>query len=141
MIDPNQSTDFWSLLIYGGLAVAIAAGMLIISYLLGEKHRDQATNEPYESGIESTDSARLKFPVRFYIIAMFFVIFDLEAIFIVSWAIGFKELGWSGYLGVAVFIGILLAVFVYEWSIGALDFGPDGNKIIKAYRKLKNSKS
>ena len=113
--------------------------MIFISYFLGQKHREKATGEVFESGIEITGEARLRFPVHFYIIAMFFVIFDLEAVFIISWAVAFKEVGWMGYWGIVTFIGILLAVLVYEWRIGALDFGPKGNEIIEAYRKLKKS--
>jgi NADH-quinone oxidoreductase subunit A len=67
---------------------------------------------------------------------MLFVIFDVETIFIVSWAIAFRELGWYGYIGVLVFILLLVVVLVYEWRNGALDFGPDGKKILKAYHKL-----
>ena len=70
---------------------------------------------------------------------MFFVIFDLEAVFIISWAVAFKELGWVGYWGIVIFIGMLLAALVYEWRIGAFDFGPKGKHIIKAYKKLKSS--
>ena len=67
---------------------------------------------------------------------MLFVIFDVETIFIVSWAIAFEELGWYGYIGVLVFIGLLVVVLIYEWRNGALDFGPDGKKILRAYRKI-----
>jgi NADH-quinone oxidoreductase subunit A len=68
---------------------------------------------------------------------MFFVIFDLEVVFIFAWAIAFKELGWAGYLGVLIFILILGVVLIYEWRTGALDFGPQGKKILKAYKKLR----
>ena len=130
---------FWPILIYGSLALLITLFMIFISYFLGQRHREKATNEVFESGIEITGQARLRFPVHFYIIAMFFVIFDLEAVFIISWAVAFKELGWAGYWGIIIFIGMLLAVLVYEWRIGALDFGPKGKKIIEAYQKLKKS--
>jgi NADH-quinone oxidoreductase subunit A len=72
---------------------------------------------------------------------MMFVIFDVEAVFIVLWALAFKNLGWAGYFGICVFIGLLLVVLIYEWAIGALDFGPNGKKILKAYRKLNQKKS
>jgi len=68
---------------------------------------------------------------------MLFVIFDVETIFIVSWAVAFKELGWYGYAGVMVFVILLFVVLIYEWRNGALDFGPDGGKILKAYKKLR----
>jgi hypothetical protein len=66
---------------------------------------------------------------------MLFVIFDVETIFIYSWAVAFRELGWYGYLGVLIFVILLFVVLIYEWKNGALDFGPDGNKILKAYKK------
>src|SRR5688572_31290516 len=74
--------------------------MLGLSFVLGQRHKEHATNEPYEGGILSSGSARLRFSSQFYLIAMLFVIFDVETIFIFSWAIAFKELGWFGYFGV-----------------------------------------
>ncbi|MDB5260834.1 MAG: NADH-quinone oxidoreductase subunit [Adhaeribacter sp.] len=67
---------------------------------------------------------------------MLFVIFDVETVFILSWAIAFQELGWYGYFGVLTFIFILVVVLIYEWRNGALDFGPDGKKILQAYKKI-----
>jgi NADH-quinone oxidoreductase subunit A len=110
--------------------------ILGLSYVLGEHHADRATGEPYEGGILSAGSARLRFSSQFYMIAMLFVIFDVETIFIVAWAIAFEELGWYGYFGVLAFILLLVVVLIYEWRNGALDFGPDGNKILRAYKKL-----
>ena len=127
----------WPLLLYTAVVILLAAGMIVLSYLLGERHKEPATGEPYESGIVPTGSAHIRFSAHFYIVAMFFVIFDLEAVFIVAWAIALKDVGWTGYIGVLIFIGILIAVLIYEWRIGALDFGPNGNKILSAYKKLK----
>ncbi len=132
----NFETPIWQLLVYAGGVVLIVGIMIGLSYLLGEKHEERQTNEPYESGIPVTESARLRYPVHFYIVAMFFVIFDLEAVFIITWAIAFNELGWAGYISIAIFIGVLVAVLVYEWRIGALDFGASGKKILKARNKL-----
>jgi NADH-quinone oxidoreductase subunit A len=110
--------------------------MLGLSYILGQRHKEHATQEPYEGGILSAGSARIRFSAQFYMIAMLFVIFDVETIFIVSWAIAFQELGWYGFIGVLIFIILLVVVLIYEWRNGALDFGPDGGKILKAYKKL-----
>jgi NADH-quinone oxidoreductase subunit A len=110
--------------------------MLGLSFVLGQRHTEHATNEPYEGGILSTGSARLRFSSQFYLIAMLFVIFDVETIFIFSWAIAFEELGWFGYVGVIIFVILLFVVLIYEWRNGALDFGPDGKKILKAYKRL-----
>lgn len=110
--------------------------MIGLSYFLGQRHKERATEDPYEGGILSHGSARIRFSSQFYLIAMLFVIFDVETIFIFSWAIAFQELGWFGFAGVLVFIILLVVVLIYEWRVGALDFGPDGKKILKAYKKL-----
>ncbi|MEJ2105352.1 MAG: NADH-quinone oxidoreductase subunit A [Ignavibacteriaceae bacterium] len=132
----------WPLVVYGGAVVALVTIMLGLSYLLGQKHEEKETNEPFESGIKVTDSARLRFPIHYYIVAMFFVIFDLEAVFIFTWAISLKQVGWTGYIAATIFIAVLVAVLIYEWRIGALDFGASGKKILKARsRILKESKN
>ncbi len=126
----------WPLLIYGAFVFILVGAILVLSFFLGQHHTEKATNEPYESGILSTGSAQLRFSSQFYLIAMLFVIFDVETIFVFSWAIAFRELGWFGYIGVVVFVILLVVVLIYEWRNGALDFGPDGGKILKAYKRL-----
>jgi NADH-quinone oxidoreductase subunit A len=111
----------WPLALYFFAVIAIVAAMVGVSFFLGERHRERTTGEPYESGIAPTGSARLRFDVKFYLIAVFFVIFDLEALFIFAWAVAVKELGWAGYIEVVVFIGILFAALVYLWRVGALE--------------------
>jgi len=118
--------------------LSLAGAIIGLSYVLGQRHKERATDEPYEGGILSTGSARMRFSSQFYMIAMLFVIFDVETIFIVAWAIAFEELGWYGYVGVMIFIILLVVVLIYEWRNGALDFGPDGKKILRAYKKLQN---
>lgn len=98
--------------------------MLGVSYLLGEQHRERVTGEPYESGIAPTVFERTRFPVHFYLVALSFLIFDLEAAFIFGWAVAAKELGWSGYAGVSFFIIVLGVMLAYEWKTGALAWGP-----------------
>ena len=133
----------WPILLYGAIVLSLVCLMLGLSFVLGQRHQERATGDPYEGGIVSAGSARLRFSSQFYLIAMLFVIFDVETIFIVSWAVAFKQLGWYGYAGVMVFVILLFVVLIYEWRNGALDFGPDGGKILKAYKKLKveNKKS
>jgi NADH-quinone oxidoreductase subunit A len=126
----------WPFLVYGAFVLALLTLILSLSYFLGQRHKARASGQPYESGILETGSARLRFSAQFYLVAMMFVIFDIEVVFIVLWALAFHELGWPGYLSICVFIGLLFVVLIYEWSLGALDFGPDGKKILKAYRKL-----
>lgn len=130
----------WPILVYGAIVLSLVCLMLGLSFVLGQRHNERATGEPYEGGIVSTGSARLRFSSQFYLIAMLFVIFDVETIFIVSWAVAFDELGWYGYFGVMVFVILLFVVLLYEWRNGALDFGPDGSRILKSYKKLKAQK-
>ena len=137
MILPDQTIHFWPFLVYAVIAIAIVGIMIGLSYFLGERHHEKTTDEPYESGIPATGNARLRFSSHFYLIAMFFVIFDLDAAFVIAWAISFRELGLPGYLGVLVFILILVVVLVYELGIGALNYGPDGKKILRYKNKTK----
>jgi NADH-quinone oxidoreductase subunit A len=130
-----EITNLFAFIIYGVAALGVIAFMIGFSHILGERHEGRFRNEPFESGMPLTGDARIKYSSHFYMVAMFFVIFDLDAAFIVTYAIAYKELGWAGYVGVAVFIAILVVVLIYEWKIGALDFGPDGKKILRATPK------
>ena len=141
MDSANENTVLWPLLVYTAIVCSLIGGILVLSYVVGQHHNDRATSEPYEGGILSAGSARLRFSSQFYLIAMLFVIFDVETVFIFTWAIAFRELGWVGYAGVSVFIILLVIVLIYEWRNGALDFGPDGRKILKAYKKLTKKNS
>jgi NADH-quinone oxidoreductase subunit A len=113
----------WPLLVYFAAVILLVATMLGLSYLLGQRHDQPATGQPYESGIVSTGSARLLLSADFYLVAMFFVIFDLEAVFLFAWAVAAQQVGWAGYIEVLIFIGILVAALIYLWRIGALDWG------------------
>jgi NADH-quinone oxidoreductase subunit A len=132
----SQPIVFQPVLIYAGIVILLVGIMIGLSWILGERHSERLTAEPYESGIPPTGDARLRFSSHFYLIAIFFVIFDLDAVFILAWAVSFRELGLAGYLGIVVFIGILIAVLVYEIGIGSLDFGPQGRKILKYKNRL-----
>jgi len=132
----SQPIVFQPFLIYAGIVFVLVGIMIGLSWILGERHKEKLTDEPYESGISPTGNARLRFSSHFYLIAIFFVIFDLDAVFILAWAVSFRELGLPGYLGIVVFIGILLAVLVYEIGIGSLDFGPQGKKILKYKNRI-----
>ena len=116
----------WPLAVYALMVVAMIATIVGTSYVLGQRHRERATGLPYESGIPVTGSARLRFSADFYLIAMFFVVFDLEAIFIFAWAVAARELGWPGYGAMAVFVGMLLAALAYLWRSGALEWTTTG---------------
>ena len=127
------TTPLWPMVVYFVAVLGLVTIMISLSYVLGQRHRDKATatGSPFESGIVSTGSARMRFDAQFYLMAMFFVIFDLETAIIVAWAVGVRELGWTGYIEILVFIGVLLVALVYLWRLGALDWGTS-----KSRRKL-----
>jgi NADH-quinone oxidoreductase subunit A len=114
--------DLWPLAVYLTIVGMLVVAMLGLSFVLGQRHQDRATGSPYESGILSQGSARVRLPVKFYQVAIFFVIFDLEAVFLFAWAIAVREAGWAGYAEVLLFIMVLLATLAYLWRVGALDW-------------------
>ena len=114
--------DLWPLAVYLTIVGMLVVAMLGLSFVLGQRHQDRATGSPYESGIMSEGSARVRLPVKFYQVAIFFVIFDLEAVFLFAWAIAVRETGWVGYAEVLLFIMVLLATLAYLWRVGALDW-------------------
>ena len=137
----SDTFPYFNLIVYTLAVLAITGSMLLISYFLGQRHQEKATGEPYESGIVSSGGARLRFSAHFYIVAVFFVVFDLEAVFIVAWAIAFRELSWVGFWGITIFIVELLIILVYVWRNGALDIALSGKKILKHLDKIKADKS
>ena len=114
--------DLWPLVVYLAIVGVLVIAMLGLSFVLGQRHHDRATGSPYESGILSEGSARVRLSAKFYLVAMFFVVFDLEAVFIFAWAIAVREAGWAGYAEVLLFILVLLATLAYLWRVGALDW-------------------
>jgi NADH-quinone oxidoreductase subunit A len=114
----------WPLAVHSLIALLVAGGMLGISALLGERLRERATGEPYESGIVPTGSARVRFSAQFYLVAILFVIFDLEIVFLFAWAVVVLDVGWPGYAGMLFFALVLVVGLIYEWRQGALDWGP-----------------
>ena len=118
----------WGFAVFLLGVAALCAFMLGVSSLLGSKAWGRAKNEPFESGILPTGSARLRFSAKFYLVAMLFVIFDVEALFLFAWAVSVRESGCAGFIGASIFISILVAGLVYEASIGALDWSPAGRR-------------
>ena len=112
----------WALGIYFVIVLLLVIAMLVVSYLLGQRHHEHATGSPYESGIVSTGSAHVRLSAKFYLVAMFFVVFDLEAASIFAWAVAGRELGWRGYWEIVIFIGVLVVALVYLGRLGALDW-------------------
>ncbi len=131
----TASTPLWPIVVYFGVVLVIVIGMMLLSWVLGQRHRERATGEPYESGIVSTGSARLRLSVNFYLVAMFFVIFDLEAAFVIAWAVSLRETGWPGYWEMLIFIGVLLAALLYLWREGALNWGSSMRQTTRTRRR------
>src|SRR5690242_13932662 len=98
--------------------------MLATSYALGQRHHDRATATPYEGVIVPDGTARVRLSATIYLIAMFFVVFDMGAVVISTWAVAAREAGWTGFWGVLIFISSLAAALVYLWRIRALDWAP-----------------
>jgi NADH-quinone oxidoreductase subunit A len=113
----------FSLVTYTVMVLALIAVLLFIASWLGEKKKDSAKLIPYESGIIPTGSARLRYPVPFYLVAIFFLLFDVEGAFIFSWAICWEALGWGGWFQISFFIIVLIAGLAYVWKKGGLDWG------------------
>ena len=116
-------TSLWPFIVYFIAVLALVATMLGLSWLLGQRRANAATNVPFESGALSVGSPQIHMAVEFYLIAIFFVIFDLETVFIFAWAVAFFELGWAGFISISVFILMLGVALVYELRSGALDWG------------------
>jgi NADH-quinone oxidoreductase subunit A len=117
-----------SLFVYVLLVLVLMAAFLFISGWLGEKKRTPEKSRPYECGILPTGTTRFPYPVAFYLVAAFFLIFDVEAVYIFSWSIAFEHLGWKGWLQISFFIFILLIGLFYIWKKGGLDWGPKTRK-------------
>src|SRR6476469_6098116 len=113
---------------------------MALSYIIGERHRSKATDEPFESGIVPVGLARLRLSAKFYLVAVFFVIFDVEAVFLFGWAVAFRELGWPGYIEAVIFIAILAATLSYLWRLGALDWGPKRHSAGKFAKESRSPK-
>ena len=119
----------FSLVIFGILILALITLLLVIASWIGEKKPGVEKSRPYESGIIPTGSARLRYPVPFYLVAIFFLLFDVEGAYIFSWAIAWEKLGWAGWLQISFFIAVLILGLVYIWVKGGLEWGPTGKKI------------
>jgi NADH-quinone oxidoreductase subunit A len=103
-----------------GLVMGIILPML--GFFLGKREPDPEKNSPYECGFEAFDDARMKFDVRYYLVAILFIIFDLEIAFLFPWAIVFKDIGLFGFISMMIFLTILIIGFIYEWKRGALEW-------------------
>ncbi|HEX6996095.1 MAG TPA: NADH-quinone oxidoreductase subunit A [Gammaproteobacteria bacterium] len=120
--------SLWPLAVYVTAALVLVGGVLAASYWLGERHAERATGDPFESGVVPVHRARFRFHARFYLVAVLFVIFDIEAVFIITWAVIARDAGWAAFIEIAIFIAVLLAALAYLWRIGALDWSPSARR-------------
>ena len=108
------------LFILVGMAVGVVP--LVLGYVLGPNRPDDAKNSPYECGFEAFEDARMKFDVRYYLVAILFILFDLEIAFLLPWAVALEDVGIAGFVAVLIFLAVLVVGFAYEWKKGALDW-------------------
>jgi NADH-quinone oxidoreductase subunit A len=125
---------YFPVLLQAGIAMAVAGGILLISYLLGHKVRNRVKDLPYECGITPTGDARERFSVKFYLVAMLFILFDMEAIFLYPWVVVYGELKMFGFFEMLVFIALIFAGFFYIWKKGVLDWAVTGRSGGKSER-------
>jgi NADH-quinone oxidoreductase subunit A len=118
----------WGILVFFILALLITFSIVGLAYVLGQRHRGPSTAERYESGLPMAGGLPHRFSIEFYLVAMIFVVFDLEAVFIFAWAVALRALGWTGFVEALVFIVLLLAALAYVWLTGALDWGTSGRQ-------------
>ena len=118
----DMASSYLPILILLAVSVLNAVGMLAVSHLLNPRRATPEKEIPYESGIIPLTDTRGRFSVHFYMVAISFIIFDLEAIFLIPWAIEMRSLGWGGFLAVLIFTVVLVVGLVYEWRKGGLDW-------------------
>ncbi|HEY0914458.1 MAG TPA: NADH-quinone oxidoreductase subunit A [Solimonas sp.] len=131
LISIPESPQFWGTALYIIGVFGLCGIMLVLSWLLGGRSGARARNEPFESGVVSGSPEKLRLSAKFYLVAVFFVIFDVEALFLYAWAVSVREAGWMGFIEAFIFIFILGASLVYLVRVGALDWAPQARKARK----------
>ncbi len=119
---PAILNDYLPILIFLGIATVFAVALVGIAFVFAPSRPDVEKNSAYECGFEAFDDARSRFDVRFYLVAILFIIFDLEVAFLFPWAVTFRMVGWLGFASVLIFLTILTIGFIYEWRKGALEW-------------------
>ncbi len=114
--------EYLPILIFLGIAIAMAVLMVVASYIVARQRPDSEKDSAYECGFEAFDDARGRFDVRFYLVAILFIIFDLEVAFLFPWAVALSEIGVFGFWSMVVFLAVLTVGFIYEWKKGALEW-------------------
>lgn len=115
-------SEYLPIVIFVALAAVIGLALLVIPFIIAVKRPDPEKVSAYECGFDAFDDARMKFDVRFYLVSILFIIFDLEVAFLFPWAVAFKDVGWFGFWAMMAFLAVLTIGFVYEWRKGALEW-------------------
>lgn len=119
---PDILSEYLPLVVFMGIAAFISGALLLAPFLVAFKSPDPEKLSAYECGFNAFDDARMKFDIRFYLVSLLFIIFDLEVAFLFPWAVAFKQVGAAGFWSMIVFLGVLTVGFVYEWKKGALEW-------------------
>jgi NADH-quinone oxidoreductase subunit A len=114
--------EYLPILVFLGVATGLGVLLLALGFLIGKGRKDEEKLSPYECGFEAFDDSRMKFDVRYYLVAILFIIFDLEIAFLFPWAVSLDVVGKFGLLSMALFVAILVVGFIYEWKKGALEW-------------------
>jgi len=114
--------NYLPVLIFIAVGLLVGGMMIMIGFILAPNHPDSEKLSPYECGFEAFEDSRMKFDVRYYLVAILFILFDLEIAFLFPWAVVLETIGWFGYIAMSLFLGILVVGFVYEWKKGALEW-------------------
>jgi NADH-quinone oxidoreductase subunit A len=134
---PTTQAEQWlPVLLQMGLAMIIAAALVTLSFALGRKVKNRVKDMPYECGIAPTGDARERFSVKFYLVAMLFILFDIEAIFLYPWAVVYKQLKMFAFLEMLVFVILILAGFFFIWKKGVLDWA-EGERVVAPPNNLR----
>lgn len=141
LIITEINAHYWAFAVFLLGALGLCAFMLTSGFLLGGRAQGRSKNVPFESGIDSVGTARLRLSAKFYLVAMFFVIFDVEALYLYAWATVIREAGWVGLIEATIFILILLTGLVYLVRIGALDWTPERSQRKRRVVRLVNPPS
>jgi NADH-quinone oxidoreductase subunit A len=115
-------SNYLPIVIFIGLSAVIGLALMLAPFLVAFKKPDPEKVSAYECGFDAFDDARMKFDVRFYLVSILFIIFDLEVAFLFPWAVAFKDVGWFGFGSMMIFLGVLTVGFIYEWKKGALEW-------------------
>ncbi len=115
-------SSYLPIVIFIGVALVVGVALLVAPFLVAYRNPDPEKLSAYECGFNAFDDARMKFDIRFYLVAILFIIFDLEVAFLFPWAVSFHDVGWLGFWSMMVFLGVLTIGFIYEWKKGALEW-------------------